>query len=501
MDQFLSFIGVQAVKYAIRSGIVLTSNYALNQCSRLISTLDDRDLEGELKEYRGLLESHLKVKTLGRVFEDVALVAESVNSGGKDNQKKSESKDAEHGIRHVIEETKSLLDRIVRDLPLLQLAITASGESLSTSIPSTISPSRLLQASTFIAMGDWEYAQCPRTVQIGPAFSLSLYMLFIAHAPVGSIKGSNPCRADAYGLGENDRKPIWQEVIHKAYVRLYRYTTTEDGDQMCSCKTGVTSPCICERKGYRYKLEIQEDLNDGRLHCDNDETNPSAGDNLSQCECIRVAEICKLFYTDKAKLLNIGDASGEDVRPILLLKRDVERSQQTTLGEDSVDSFAGYKTEGRRRNKPSEDYDLNDRHVPQSFLSTSASHDTKKLRFLSDLPKHLDPEWLAFEMFAEASDVDSAVGGEDNGEDENLENSEHVDTSRFKNIVGGIDRSEDASDHASTLDSIISSKMGLVSVNSSTHNGQSAENEAMLSGLQGFKNISKDLTFLYQIIF
>jgi hypothetical protein len=62
MDALLARLGVQALNYAIRSGIVLTSNYAIGQCSRLLKTVDDREARLELKRLQKLIDSKLKVR-------------------------------------------------------------------------------------------------------------------------------------------------------------------------------------------------------------------------------------------------------------------------------------------------------------------------------------------------------------------------------------------------------------------------------------------------------
>jgi len=78
MDTLLTRLGVQAVNYAIRSGIAITSTYAVQQCSRLLKTVDDKGLHSELKDLQKLLNSKIKVAvdcpiipaliyTLGRV--------------------------------------------------------------------------------------------------------------------------------------------------------------------------------------------------------------------------------------------------------------------------------------------------------------------------------------------------------------------------------------------------------------------------------------------------
>lgn len=61
MDEFLALVGVQAVRYAIRSGIALTSTYALGQCSRLLKSVEDQAMLAELKYLRKVLDGKIKV--------------------------------------------------------------------------------------------------------------------------------------------------------------------------------------------------------------------------------------------------------------------------------------------------------------------------------------------------------------------------------------------------------------------------------------------------------
>lgn len=58
MESLLAKIGSHAMSMAIRSGLGLTTAYAMSQYSRLLSTVDDEVL---LKELRAL-ESKLQVK-------------------------------------------------------------------------------------------------------------------------------------------------------------------------------------------------------------------------------------------------------------------------------------------------------------------------------------------------------------------------------------------------------------------------------------------------------
>lgn len=61
MDEFLATVGVQAMRYAIRSGISLTSNYALGQYSRLLNSVEDKKLHPKLKSLRKTLGYKIKV--------------------------------------------------------------------------------------------------------------------------------------------------------------------------------------------------------------------------------------------------------------------------------------------------------------------------------------------------------------------------------------------------------------------------------------------------------
>lgn len=63
MDEFLATLGAQAMKYAIRSGIGLTSSYAISQCSRLLKTAParDHDVTAQLRTLEKLLDSKIKV--------------------------------------------------------------------------------------------------------------------------------------------------------------------------------------------------------------------------------------------------------------------------------------------------------------------------------------------------------------------------------------------------------------------------------------------------------
>ena len=61
MDEFLALVGLQAMRYAVRSGIALTSTYAIGQLSLLVKTVDNQKLYSELKRLHDRFESKILV--------------------------------------------------------------------------------------------------------------------------------------------------------------------------------------------------------------------------------------------------------------------------------------------------------------------------------------------------------------------------------------------------------------------------------------------------------
>ena len=61
MDALLTRLGVQAVNFAIRSGLAVTSSFAISQCSRLLNSVDDKRLFSELESLQKLLDAKIRV--------------------------------------------------------------------------------------------------------------------------------------------------------------------------------------------------------------------------------------------------------------------------------------------------------------------------------------------------------------------------------------------------------------------------------------------------------
>lgn len=363
-----------------------------------------------------------EIQNLGLRLATAANAEDAIRSGSSKTQDKARN---ERELKRIIIDIRKLLSRIEDAVPLINLAITASGASLSSSLPSTVSPSRLLQASTFLTAGDSQYASSLLpSVQVGPTFMLSMYMLFLGH-----IRPQNE---------EDVRESIWKEVIHKAVVKLvrvpigslYSLPGTKEGREVDQDKSGIqdgmgeTHHLEAEAKAdeYAYQLVIVEDLDDGRLHTfEVDEAQPSPYDDIHIAgikEPVPIHEISKIFYADTGKILNIG-SDGEANSPVLLLKRDINaippRRMMERYGEDGNQEHNSRYSNGIY---PSVELDNRDgspqpktqiENHPSTALSLSTSSSRKDLHSESQwrLPPNLDPEWIAFEVFTESEDSDS----------------------------------------------------------------------------------------------
>jgi hypothetical protein len=395
---------------------------------------------------------HRDIVSLGKRLEIAADQEESKKASGRTEETAS---GRERELRSVMADLKSLLARIDHDIPLLSLAISASGESLSTSVPPGVSPSRLLQASMLLNIGDTQYANTTKPVQIGPSFTLSLYMLFIGHSSTnrGAVPQSQlekgtpgtpsmmprkhgPESEEPYGFDENSRKPIWQEVIHKARVRLCRtpldfgFDPSSGYGRRVQSHGGLSKPVVAQTDTafspdeFAYHLEIVEDLDDGRVH-DEPGGMGQSYDSISKAglrESIPIYNFSKLFYTDTGRILNIGNENDGDNNPVLLLKRDRDADRPARMRE-----LLGVHTALAPSRPLLKSDDVSETSGEQFELDRQLREETESLGSLGreegegcaipshslQLPAHLDPEWIALEVFEEDESSDS-----DESEDE-----------------------------------------------------------------------------------
>ena len=419
MDFLLSKVTQHAMNYAIRSGVTITASYAFKQSSRLLKNAPKSNDRDELITLQERLQSKIRIispaidmieliaargntslesavsltkelrwqiQSLGHRLADAATSQESARRLGTNAKGKAQN---ELDIKLIIVDIKKLLERIEDAVPLINLAITTSGASLSTNLPSTVSPSRLLQASTFLTHGDTQYCTRPdQAVQIGPIFTLSVYMLFAGHVRPQDEEGI--------------RETTWKEVMHKARVKLRRVPMHLIIDARAStltdsCQSSIRAEARSDE--FAYQLMVIEDLEDDRVHdFGDDEPQPGPFDDVALAgvrEIFPIHQVSKIFYADTGKVLNIG-SEGETNSPVLLLKRDLDAipPRGIMVRRDTEDDDEGVDIANRIEGKVETPLDSEE---PQSELDPW------------HLDPGLDPQWLALEVYneAEASDDDS----------------------------------------------------------------------------------------------
>lgn len=404
MDIFLSKVTQQAMNYAIRSGLTITATYAIKQSTRFIQQIPKNQDHDKLQELQ--LRLHSKIRIISPAIDMIELIAARGNSSLESavaltKELRSEiqafgqrmasavaaaeagsTKSPQTQLRNdmqlkvIISDMKQLLARVEEAVPLINLAITTSGASLSSRLPPSVSPSRLLQASTLLNAGDMQYCISPNeAVQIGPSFTLTVYMLFSGH-----VRPTDE---------ESVRNTTWKEVMHKARVKLRRvplhlvHPHKPDSPSPSSPDEShaLELPTIASADEYAYQMMIIEDLDDDRFHT-TEENGPTSRsfDDVDQAgisETFPVFQLGKIFYADTGKVLNIG--SEESNSPVLLLKRDLNAQPPRSW------------TPGAAQSEDKAD-DPAHKSAPT------------KARDQWSLPAGLDPEWIALEIFDEAED-------------------------------------------------------------------------------------------------
>ena len=371
----------------------------------------------------------------------------------------------------IMDDIRKLLVRLDQEIPLLQLAITASGQGLSSSLPPSISPSRLLQASALLISADAQFARDPSlSAQLGPTFTLSLYMVFNAHAPSSATGTAPKFRQDASLEAEptlasagptfaprghkNIRQPIWQEVIHKARVRIIRVGQSNDIDLAKAKESDKESPKVPE---YEYNFEVLQDHFDGRVHTYDSQMHLAT----TIAESFSLGEVSKLFYADTGRILNISDEAESENKPVLLLKRDLIK-QETYQGESDLSRQVTECPLGISNERTSSGNEQAD--VDWQLLAEISSHAGRRVpdemrygQCTQGFPSCLDHQWIALQV-CEEDDDDNDNDDDDDDDDDPSDASSEVDSNHI-----GLPRSEAAKCHkgqvVSSLDPTLVSQL------------------------------------------
>ncbi|KAJ2123714.1 Ran-specific GTPase-activating protein 30 [Coemansia sp. RSA 720] len=209
----------------------------------------------------------------------------------------------------IIADLRMLLAKIDDAVPLLNLALTTSGAHLGSSLPSDVSPSRLMQASSLLSRADtwFDVKNKHEDVMVGEPFTLRMYSLF-----VGSVRPKS--KLDF----------TWKEEFARCQVALWRVCMAHGSDAMIS--------------EFNYELCVVEDLNDGRYHDDTvgtDANNESARItdmakhvDMRPGRVVRIPldDIGGLHYTSAGSLLNIEDSNA----PALVISFENRKSGDIT---------------------------------------------------------------------------------------------------------------------------------------------------------------------------
>ncbi|KAH8666301.1 RanGTP-binding protein-domain-containing protein [Xylariales sp. PMI_506] len=454
MDAFLSKLSYHATSYAIRSCLAITSRVVIQHGSRLLKTVEDDSLKSELATLQRRLARKIElispilesvefrfsrgnsaleavVRTARELQEDIDAVAQRLQDATLTNDQsglgpaRSLTPKRRAELLLIITEIKELIVSIDDAVPLVNLWVSAVGGLQPE--PATFSPSRLLQASMLMNVGDTQYIlDTDQPMQIGPNFTLSLYMLFRGHA---TAQGG-----EAYGIEEGQRKPIWQEVAHKTRVRLIRVPPSQ------RIVTPEDSFLNDQRKSpaYSYELQLVEDLDDGRVHTFEDGTaHPGPFDGVSLAgirEHIPVGQISKIFYADVGRILNIKHDDIASSSPVLLLKRepqqilkiqprsniaasDQEESESVYNAANDSRAIVDLDTSGYESQRGANDQILGGAQV--AGIESDSYHGLTPIQVGTNkcsqwsIPQNLDPEWLALEVFTGDEPQEGSAADED----------------------------------------------------------------------------------------
>ncbi|RUO96678.1 RanGTP-binding protein-domain-containing protein [Jimgerdemannia flammicorona] len=281
----------------------------------------------------------ISIAHFGRTLEsfNTLLLADSLETSTRARLTRSFSRERQQAldVANVVQLMRALADRIDDIVPFLTLAIAASGATYGWSLPQSVSPSRLLQASSALADADRRARARGGSEPVGPVFKSKLYSMFQASArPKAAVDFT------------------WKEEFSKCEVRVWRVwkrggewgelgnleeeREKEEENEGIETEAGIT---------YRYALVVTEDLNDGRYHEELEahyegregrrelrrrmrEGRAIAGERRQ----IAVAEVARLYYSSSGRLLNIEDAK----TPVLVLKVQKEVGQRAGGRKDGT---------------------------------------------------------------------------------------------------------------------------------------------------------------------
>ncbi|CAG8741785.1 13417_t:CDS:2 [Cetraspora pellucida] len=323
MDEILTKLALHTATFVGKAAFAYSTNYAMNQVTKYIkrdaSNAQSVDME-ELERVKATLEATIRMvqpaidlieiisargnTALEPTAVQTTLLRKEIESFARSlseyNLSETESTSSTDKKRFfnaskVTNEMQTLIQKIEKFVPYLNLMMTTSGANLGWSLPNSTSPSRLLQASDALREANRLFSKSSKQIRVGPGYKLKLYYMFTASVRPKSV---------------NDF--TWKEEFSKCDAALYRVHDVKEN----------------EEREYIYELIIVEDLNDGRYHEEFDNDGPAiqlaeeaklgqqSQSIPGKIKRIPVGEISRLYYTSSGSLLNIEDSKS----PVLVLK-------------------------------------------------------------------------------------------------------------------------------------------------------------------------------------
>ncbi|EEB06647.1 ran GTP-binding protein [Schizosaccharomyces japonicus yFS275] len=203
----------------------------------------------------------------------------------------------------VLREIETLLLCIQDAIPLLNLSLTTSGVSISSSLPQTTSFSNLLLANSYMRKCNLKFNGEP--CLLGPKFNIKLYTIFEGHA------NSKYLSKDTV---------LWKESMPLGHAYIRRVTSSSQK---------------FEERMLAYELCLDQSFDDGMYHDD---------DEKALKIRIPLYNIQSLFYSLSGKILRLDNVSS----PVLLLKyiiqsdSSVSRRVSKIPDEDDGSSYASW---------------------------------------------------------------------------------------------------------------------------------------------------------------
>ncbi|KAJ1994529.1 Ran-specific GTPase-activating protein 30 [Dimargaris cristalligena] len=312
----------------------------------------------------------------------------------------------ENAVEALQQEIQALLDRIAEMVPFLNLALTTSGCNLSAGMSSSISPARLLQASSSLQETHHQftaYSPAP-TSHLSPQLSPQATGSPDSFHSVPDRPASSAAQVTralsglVYAI-----QPSFTLTLYSLFTSSVRHKSRDDftwKEEFPKCKgflQRIRSPDLA----YSYELVIEEDLNDGRYHehLDGPVNNsaPVPGDR----RVFPVTDIVRLHYSSAGQLLNIEDSK----RPVLVIQVQLGSGDLAPKPLALASSLASLSL-AESATPPEES--------ESEGGKSSGSRTPKRNATISGLrPAPTRFEWLALQMYAEPIHSDDEAESEE----------------------------------------------------------------------------------------